>query len=99
MMLLPKDIADKIPALYATESIEDPMVVLKFFLPGTRWTWYVIEYDGEDIFYGYVIGEYAELGYFLLSELRNIKVPFGFFVERDLYFKPKPLSVIKRMYR
>jgi hypothetical protein len=99
MKLLPDDLAKTIPALYGTDQDNDPMVCIKYFLPGTRWTWYVTEYDGENIFFGYVIGFEAELGYFTLSELEEVKGPLGFRVERDLYFRPQRLSIIKSMYR
>lgn len=38
-----------------------------------------------------------ELGYFSLHELATVKVRFGLSIERDLYWKPEPLSkVVKR---
>ncbi len=44
------------------------MVICKFFDPTSQWTWYVIEgqkqEDGDWLFFGYVIGVVAELGYF-----------------------------------
>jgi hypothetical protein len=95
MMLMPKELAKTLPAFYATENDKDPIVRIKFFLPGTGWTWYGIEYDGENIFYGYVVGMESELGYFTLRELEEIKGPLGWKVERDLYFKPQQLSVVK----
>lgn len=38
------------------------------------------------LFFGYVIGLEAELGYFSLSELEQIRGALGLPVERDLYF-------------
>lgn len=98
MMLVPKYLAKKLPVLYAGENEKDPMVICKFFLPMTKWTWYGIEFDGKDRFFGYVIGEYNELGYFSLAELNWVEGPFGLKVERDLYFDPQPLSRIKRLH-
>jgi Protein of unknown function (DUF2958) len=46
------------------------------------------------LFFGYVIGQEAELGYFSLSELEQIRGRFGLPVERDLSFKPCRLSKI-----
>src|SRR5512143_1238754 len=43
MKLLPKELLQRIPPLYASEEEADPVVVAKFLLPGTHWTWYVIE--------------------------------------------------------
>ena len=55
---------------------------------------------GEDtaavdfLFFGYVKGLDAELGYFSLAELEQIRGCFGLPVERDLYFEPCRLSTI-----
>lgn len=95
MKLLTKEIIESLPKLQETAEEINPMVRCKFFLPGTGWTWYVIEFDGKDLFYGYVVGLERELGYFCLSELESIVGPFMMKVERDLYFRPKPLSEIK----
>lgn len=62
MELLTESLRKSLPPLYASESISDPVVVCKFFLPGTGWSWYVIEFDGEDTFFGFVIGLENELG-------------------------------------
>ena len=96
MKLLTKELLGRIPKLYATEHDPDPMVWTKFFVPASSWTWYVTEFDGEDIFFGLVDGHYVELGYFSLSELMSTRDSFGLGVERDLYFKPCRLSELKR---
>jgi len=94
--LLPLEVRARLPKLYSTESDPDPTVQVKYFLPGTNWTWYGIEFDGEDTFFGLVVGQDVELGYFSLSELREIRSPFGGLpVERDLYFEPTPLSKVR----
>lgn len=98
MQLLTKEITTKLPALYTQENEEDPMVICKFFAVWTSWTWYAIEFDGKDLFFGYVIGHEAELGYFSLSELQNVKSPMGLKIERDLYFGSCRLSEIKKMH-
>lgn len=98
MQLLPGYVLSKLPQLNSQDGIEDPMVICKFFAVFTSWTWYVIEFDGKDTFFGYVAGDYPELGYFTLSELINLKGPMGLGIERDLYFKPQPLSKIKSLY-
>ncbi len=43
MKLLTKKLQKKIPPLYSQEESADPLIVCKFFLPGSGWTWYVIE--------------------------------------------------------
>lgn len=91
-----KAILKKLPPLYSQQNVKDPMVHVKFFTPWTYWTWYGIEFDGKDRFFGYIAGHVAELGYFSLSELMSIKGPFGLYVERDIYFDSQPLSKVKR---
>jgi hypothetical protein len=89
------------------KSKEEIMVPLKFFSVHSNWTWYVTEgslvcpnhamVDCKEVecisrrwtdylFFGLVDGAEEELGYFSLQELEENGV------ERDLYWKPKPLS-------
>ncbi len=95
MKLMTQELKQHIPALRATEHEADPIVWVKFFTPWTYWTWYATEFDGKDLFFGYVKGEYPELGYFSLAELESIQGPWGLQVERDLYFVPRRLSEVK----
>ena len=96
MKLLTKELISKLPKLYSNEGVKDPLVVCKFFTPWTHWTWYAVEYDGQDTFFGFVDGDFPELGYFSLSELQSLKGPFGLTIERDMYFEPKRLSEVKK---
>jgi hypothetical protein len=99
MKLLTKELRNKLPPLYSTQNEADPsgpMAVVKYFTPDSSWTWYACEFDGEDTFFGLVQGLEEELGYFSLSELETTTGPFGLHVERDLYFKPTPVSRLKR---
>lgn len=98
MQLITKELKTKLPALYASENKADPIVICKFFAPWTNWTWYAIEFDGQDTFFGYVVGYDKEMGYFSLSELQLIKGPFGLKIERDLYFEQQPLSEVKKLH-
>ncbi len=98
MKLLTDELRKTLPPLYSQENVKDPLIVCKFFLPATRWTWYATEFDGEDLFFGYVAGEFLELGYFSLAELERLDGPFGVGVERDLYFESTRLSEIKKMH-
>lgn len=95
MGLLTDEARAKLPPLYSTEREPDPMVWLKFFIPIAGWTWFVIEFDGEDLFYGFVIGFERELGYFRLSELEGVGAELGVYVERDEYFQPARLSHLR----
>ena len=95
MELIPKEIKEQIPSLYATENQNNPTVFVKLFLDS--WTWYLTELsiDG-DIAFGYVVSSFgAELGYFSLEEIKGIRT-LGIGVERDLEFKPTKLSIIKK---
>ena len=48
------------------------------------------------LFFGYVIGLEAELGYFALSELESLRGPWGLPIERDRSFEPCKLSAIAK---
>ncbi len=98
MKLITKDLRKQLPALYSQENEKDPWVICKFFLPMTKWTWYATEFDGKDTFFGFVSGEYPELGYFSLSELENLEDLYGIGVERDMYFETTRLSRIRTEY-
>lgn len=90
---------EKIPRSQSAK-FADKKVYMKFFLGG--WTWYVTEFDGKDLFFGFVTSPFVpegEWGYFSLKELLSTKQgPFE--VDRDIYditvYKPKKFSEIKR---
>lgn len=90
MKLLTQEIRKQLPKLNETESIptEEKVAVVKYFTPWSNWTWYGVEFDGEDTFFGLVFGLEREWGYFSLSELQSVSGPLGLKVERDLYFTP-----------
>lgn len=96
MMLLTKALRNKMPPLYANESIGlEAKALVKFFTPDSSWTWYASEFDGEDTFYGLVDGHEVELGYFSLSELESVRGPWGLPIERDMHFEPTTLWKLK----
>lgn len=95
MMLITNALAKRLPPLYATENDADPTVQCKFFYPDFHWTWYGIEFDGEDLFFGFVDGDFPELGYFSLKELMATRGKWGLPIERDRSFEPCPLSVLR----
>lgn len=92
--LVPEDVARDLPPLYSQEEKgEEAIAVLKFFTPWTSWTWYASEYDPEErIFFGVVVGQERELGYFSRNELEAIRGPGGLRIERDLFWSPRPLK-------
>lgn len=95
MKLLTKALRTALPPLYANENVADPVAIVKFFHPMSDWTWYATEFDGDDTFFGLVHGFEEELGYFSLKELESVKVR-GLGIERDLFFKPTPLSELRK---
>ena len=74
----------------------DAIVIAKFFNPGGAGTWFALSYDPKArIFFGYVsiFGDACdEFGDFSLEELESVKGQLGLGIERDLYFKEKPLK-------
>lgn len=76
--------------LYSQDSKGDNAIaVCKFFLQG--YTRYVLEAEknSDDYeFYGITVGQFAELGYFTLSQLESVTGQWGLRVERDRGFKP-----------
>jgi hypothetical protein len=99
MKLLTKEIRDKLPPLYSQEKVQDPMVQVKFFTPDSNWTWYGIEFDGKDLFFGWVVGFEKEMGYFSLKELESARGPLGLAIERDKWFTPMRLSEVKKLHQ
>lgn len=85
---------EKLFAKYPTYSQEgkmfDAVVIAKFFMPWSSFTWYVTEAcklnNGDYEFFGYVDGLEGEFGYFTLSQLQSLRGRFGLRVERDMYF-------------
>jgi len=94
--LLPPALRGRIPPLRATDGHADPIVQAKLFTPWTTWTWFVTEFDGKETCFGLVSGHEVELGYFNLAELEAIEGPGGLRIERDLHFRPQPLSTVRR---
>ena len=96
MELLPEDVRARIPMLSAVAhlSIDELEVVCKWFYPDFGWTWYVIAWVEEDVFFGFVDGDYPELGDFSMGELMTTRGKLGCAIERDLYFDPQPLQPI-----
>ncbi len=95
MKLLTKEIENQMPKLYSQEKDSDPMVYVKFFCPWNEWKWFATEYeDGE--FFGFVVGDEPELGYFTLEEMESVTGPAGLKIERDIAFTPCRLSAVKK---
>lgn len=93
--LLTKEIIKALPSIYATDKIplENKLVICKFFTPDSNWSWYVFEGEpvkdeeeketGDFYFFGMVHGFEREAGYFILSELAQVRGLLGLPIERD----------------
>jgi len=89
--LLPANLRKALPPLYATgdDAIAATVLHAAFFCPYNGWHWYVAEFDGSDLCFGYVNMFFPEWGYFSLSELAGLTVGPGVpAVERNLFFRP-----------
>lgn len=96
--LLPANVVRKLPAIYSQSETDDPIVYVKLFSPYTNAVWYLTEYDPSD---GQAFGWAdlgmggGELGYINIPELEGANKRGLPLVERDLYWKPMPLSKAK----
>ena len=101
-----------LPRLYETEGTDpaDIIIHLHFFIGGCDW--YIAEYDGDDIFFGYVnLGDPAmtEWGYISFQELKASQVEAPVLkngrptvdlpiqVDRELPWRPKKFSEIIKL--
>ena len=95
MKLLTKADLRRLPKLYEQdEKGMEAIAFVKFFSPYIGWTWFASEFDGEDTFFGLVVGNFTELGYFSLSELKSL----GWRIERDRFFTPTILNELWKQY-
>lgn len=91
----------QLPKLYETEEtpLKDKRILMHFFLHGCDW--YAAEFDGQDLFFGYVIlngdRDMAEWGYFSFNELKQLKDRLGLEVDRDLHWQPRRASEVKEV--
>lgn len=95
MQLLTKQLRRQLPTLAAIEDDPDPVVQCRFFFPTFHWSWYPFSFDGQDIFFGFVDGDFPELGSFSLSELMSVRDQLGLPIERDRFFKRCRLSELR----
>ena len=94
MKLLTKEIEEKFaktPIGSTDGKGMDADVIVKYFNPCGAGTWLITEGEkqenGDYLLFGYCHIFEWEFGYVMLSELENLKLPFGLTIERDLYSK------------
>ena len=77
-----------VPKLYETEYIplKDKLIYLHFFVGACDW--YIAEYDGEDLFWGFAIlnNDYvnAEWGYCSFNEFKALKLDSGLEIDCEI---------------
>lgn len=97
--LIPQDVRNVLPPLYSNElQGKQAKSLVKFFLPGSYWTWYASEFDGQDTFFGLVVGHHIELGYFSYKELACLRGSRGQVVERDFHYEARSLEALQSQH-
>lgn len=83
--------------LYSQEGRTDPIIHCKLFHAFGSGTWYLTEYDGKDVAFGYVTGLFEnEWGYVSIAELEALRLgPDVPRIECDLFFEPIAFSKLK----
>ena len=98
--LITKEIEKKLEKrpLYSTDGKTTAKSICKFFNPCGVGTWHIFEgqklADGDWLFFGIACIHEMEMGYFRLSDLQSLRLPFGMKVERDIYYTPKTKAEI-----
>lgn len=87
-----------IPPLYATEDTPGRIVYAHYFHGGSDW--YVVECDRNDgLAFGWTClnsdTDNADWGYIHLPELEAVRVNRMWLVERDIHWRPVPVSEAK----
>lgn len=103
MYLLTEELKHRLPNLGASdpEELQEATVHARFFDPTSKWRWYILEFDGSDVFLGIVVtGSHALVGNFTLTELQSLRYrddklgEIG--VERDTSFEPVTVLELAR---
>lgn len=101
--LITKEIERKLEKtpIYSTQSNPNAKSICKFFNPCGIGTWYVFEgnklANGDWMLFGIAELQYKEMGCFLLSELAELRLPYGLTIERDIYHTPMTKDEIFNM--
>jgi hypothetical protein len=83
------------------QPLEDKLIYPHFLIAGSDW--YVAEFDGKDLFWGFVIlgGDYlnAEWSYIPFNELKEIKIRGLFEVETDTHWRIRPAWEVDKIIK
>ena len=78
---------------------EQSKVLVKYFCPWGKWTWYIMGINmvtaDDFILFGYVVGQCNELGSVSLKSLHDFPTRCYLGIERDIHFEPAELAVVK----
>ena len=77
------------------EDLEDPIVLAKFTTKDASYTWYITQLiEEEQLFYGYIVGDFKEWGYIPFKELLNEEahIDIGEPAKQDMDFVPQAFS-------
>ena len=93
MELMTKEIEDRLLRHpFSKRCSMDNEVIVKYFNPVGSGTWLITEGqkqdDGDWMLFGYCHIFEEEWGYVMLSELKNIRLPYRLRIERDLHVSP-----------
>ncbi len=90
---MPKGDEIRIPAIGSNSgtSLEQCVAHIRYTDDEAGLTWYILEFDGVDRFFGVVAGRHVVVGEFTLTELQNLIGDEGPAVRRDPDFTPETL--------
>ena len=97
MILFTKTIEKQLQAQYEQASdLDKQKVICKIFNPYGSGTWYILNQDpgNPDYLWAIVKLHELEIGSISKSELENIIVLGGLYLERDKFFKPMPAKEV-----
>lgn len=99
MLLMTKELEKtfkKYPIGSQDGKMEEAFVVVKYFNTCGAGTWLITEGEkqenGDWLLFGYCHIFEWEWGYVLLSELEQVKLPFGLSIEREMYVTGKQVK-------
>ena len=93
MKLLTVALKKKFARTGAQQDIEDPVIIAKYFMCYTNWTFYVTEFDpSTKVLTGIFQWLETEWGTLGLHHLKSLRGPLGVKVERDKFFKSLRMS-------
>jgi hypothetical protein len=95
--LIPASVLATIPPLFAQEQHDDHTVYAILEARSVGWTWYLVEYDGQDECFGFVCGIEDEWGYFALSDIADLCDVWGQPLVTWRPCQPMPLSQARHL--